>query len=51
MHIKEKYGEKSCDECGSEMRFVREPMTTGYIGYVCKRPECENGYTNTVYDE
>jgi len=42
------YGDKKCTVCGAKMRFVREPKTTGYVGYVCQTGECENSYSALV---
>jgi hypothetical protein len=43
------YSEKQCDVCESRMKFVYEPVTKDFTGYVCLRPDCENHYTELVY--
>lgn len=47
--IQTRYEGETCDECGSDMRYVYEPITNDFTGYVCMRPECDNHYTEVVY--
>jgi len=49
--ITERYRERKCDVCDSKMRYVYEPVTEDFVGYVCMKPDCENHYTKKVYGE